>query len=155
VISLRDMTPAEVAVAVPRVFEGYIEDRVEAGQDRDEARVQAESQHATLFPGGVPAEGQHLMHVLDDEDVIGLLWMGRPLTSSATMWFVYFVEIDEAHRGRGLGRVAMECAERWTREHGGSRIGLNVFGPNVVARRLYDSLGYRVMATTMFKDLGA
>ncbi len=151
--SLRDMTSAEVALAVPRIFDGYVEDRVEAGQDPDEARAQAESQHATLFPGGVPAEGQHLMHVLDDGDVVGLLWMGRPLASSAATWFVYFVQIDEAHRGRGLGRVAMECAEQWAREHGGSRIGLNVFGPNVIARRLYDSLGYQVMATTMFKDL--
>ena len=120
--SLRDMTSAEVAVAVPRIFDGYVEDRVEAGQDPDEARAQAESQHATLFPGGVPAEGQHLMHVLDDGDVVGLLWMGRPLASSAATWFVYFVQIDEAHRGRGLGRVAMECAEQWAREHGGSRI---------------------------------
>ncbi len=152
--SLRDMTAAEVALTVPRIFEGYVDGRVEAGQEREEARAQAESQHATLFPGGVPAEGQHLMHVLDGEDVVGLLWMGRPLSSSATTWFVYFVEVDEARRGRGLGRVAMELAEQWTREHGGSRIGLNVFGPNAVARGLYDSLGYQVMATAMFKDVG-
>ena len=36
---------------------------------------------------------------------------------------------------------------------GGTRVGLNVFGPNAVARALYDSLGYRVMATAMYKDL--
>jgi GNAT superfamily N-acetyltransferase len=47
----------------------------------------------------------------------------------------------------------MEAAEQWTREHGGTRVALNVFGPNLTARSLYDALGYEVLATSMFKDL--
>ena len=47
----------------------------------------------------------------------------------------------------------MEAAEEWTRERGGTRVALNVFGPNLVARSLYDSLGYEVLATSMFKDI--
>ena len=80
--------------------------------------------------------------------------MGRPLSGPPGTWFVFDVEIDEAHRGRGLGREAMRLAEEWTRARGGTRVGLNVFGPNTVARTLYDSLGYRVMAIAMYKDLG-
>jgi len=42
---------------------------------------------------------------------------------------------------------------KWTRERGGTRVALNVFGPNLTARSLYDSLGYEVLATSMFKDV--
>ena len=152
-VDLVEMTPAEVAGVVPRIFEGYVEDRVEAGEDPESARANAAAQRDVLFPGGAPAEGQHLLHVRDGAEGVGLLWMGRPLSGPATTWFVYLVEVDASKRGRGYGRAAMEAAEAWTRERGGTRVGLNVFGPNTAARSLYDSLGYRVMATAMYKDL--
>ncbi len=152
-VTLREMTPDDVAVVVPRIMEGYIADRIAAGEDPEGARTASLAQQAVLFPGGRPAAGQHMMHVVDADEVVGLLWMGRPMSGPASTWFVFFVEVDEAHRGRGYGRATMEAAEAWTRERGGTRVGLNVFGPNVVARSLYDSLGYQVMATAMFKDL--
>jgi ribosomal protein S18 acetylase RimI-like enzyme len=147
------MTPNDVAVVVPRIMDGYVEDRIAAGEDPEGARATSLAQRELLFPGGLPAPGQHLMHVVDADQVVGLLWMGRPLSGPESTWFVFFVEVDEARRGRGYGRATMEAAEAWTRDRGGTRVGLNVFGPNVVARSLYDSLGYQVMATAMFKDL--
>lgn len=153
-VTLREMSPAEVAAVLPGIFEGYVEDRVDAGEDPADARLTATSQRATLFPDDAPAEGQHLMHVLDGDQVVGLLWMGRPFSGPAATWFVFFVRVDEALRGRGYGRAAMYAAEDWTRERGGTRVALNVFGPNVTARALYDSLGYQVLATAMYKDLG-
>lgn len=93
------------------------------------------------------------MNILVDEEVEGTLWMGRPLTVSTDTWFVFDVEIAKEFRGRGFAREAMVAAEQWTREHDGPRVGLNVFGPNLAARSLYDSLGYEVFATAMFKVL--
>jgi GNAT superfamily N-acetyltransferase len=139
---------------VPAMFAGYVEQRVGAGERRESAVANAASQQAQLFPDGKPAEGQHVMDVVVDGEAVGTLWMGRPFGGEEGVWFVFYVEIDEARRGEGLGRVAMEAAERWTKEHGGTRVALNVFGPNVVARNLYDSLGYQVMGTGMYKDLG-
>jgi len=78
---------------------------------------------------------------------------GQPFSGAGDSWFVFDVEIAKEHRGRGYGRAAMEAAEEWTRERGGTRVALNVFGPNLTARSLYDSLGYEVLATAMFKDL--
>src|SRR5262249_55865223 len=57
------------------------------------------------------------------------------------------------HRGRGLGRQAMQLAEREARRQGLSRIELNVFGGNDAARSLYRSLGYEEVAVQMGKDL--
>jgi ribosomal protein S18 acetylase RimI-like enzyme len=84
---------------------------------------------------------------------VGTLWMGRPLSGDGDTWYIFDIEIAKDMRGRGFGRAAMEAAEVWTRERGGSRVALNVFGPNLTARALYDSLGYEVLATSMFKDI--
>jgi ribosomal protein S18 acetylase RimI-like enzyme len=47
----------------------------------------------------------------------------------------------------------MEVAERQAREYGCSSLGLNVFGGNEVAIRLYQSLGYRTTSQQMNKRL--
>jgi ribosomal protein S18 acetylase RimI-like enzyme len=153
VIELVEKRQDELAQWIPAMIAGYVEQRIGAGESRESAWTNAEAQRAQLFPGGTVAEGQYVMNLVVDGAPIGVLWMGRPLGGSEDTWFVFYVEIDEAHRGRGLGREAMGAAEAWTIANGGQRIALNVFGPNAVARSLYDSLGYQVMATSMFKDL--
>ena len=47
----------------------------------------------------------------------------------------------------------MTYAEQWAREQGATEIGLNVFGGNTVARRLYSSLGYDERSVTMSRRL--
>lgn len=153
VLELVYKAPDDLARWVPAMFAGYVEERIGAGESRESAWAAAGAQQEQLFPGGVPAEGQHVMNLLLDGVAVGVLWMGRPLGGDQDTWYVFYVEIDDANRGKGLGRDAMLAAERWALEHGGSRIALNVFGPNTVARSLYDSLGYRVLATGMYKDL--
>ena len=59
---------------------------------------------------------------------------------------------DGAFRGKGYGRQTMQAAEQYVTSHGGKRLGLNVFGPNTVARRLYESMDYQVLAVGMYKD---
>lgn len=152
-IDLVDMPADEVGPRIEAIFAEYTTQRIAAGDDPDQARAEADAQRAQLFPDGSPVDGQHVMRVVADGEAVGTVWMGRPLRDASATWFVFYVEIDEAHRGRGLGRAAMEAAEAWSQARGGARISLNVFGPNVVARRLYDSLGYQVMATVMYKDL--
>ncbi|MFI5035541.1 MAG: GNAT family N-acetyltransferase [Acidimicrobiales bacterium] len=153
-VSLRVLADDEVPATVSRITDGYVASRIDAGEDPEEVRATSAAQRKALVPEGRPAEGQHLMHEVDGADVVGLLWMGRPMAGPDSTWFDYFVEVDEGRRGRGYGRAAMEAAKRWTRERGGTRVALNVVGPNVVARSLYDALGYRVLATAMYKDVG-
>lgn len=149
------MTPGEVTAWLPGMFDAYVLERVRAGEDPASARQSAEQQHEQLFPDGQPGESQHVMHVVADDRVVGVLWIGRPLRGESSAWYVFNIEIDESARGLGYGREAMLAAERWALANGGTRLGLNVFGPNVAARSLYDSLGYQVAATQMFKELAA
>jgi RimJ/RimL family protein N-acetyltransferase len=47
----------------------------------------------------------------------------------------------------------MLLAEQECRQLGLRTLRLNVFGPNVVARRLYESLGYEITSQNMAKQL--
>ena len=56
-------------------------------------------------------------------------------------------------RGKGYGRALLRLAERETTRRGVGAIGLNVFGPNTVARNLYESAGYETVSLQMHKQL--
>jgi len=152
-VKLELKTSQELALWMPSQKAEYIAERIKAGESPDVANRMSDVQFAELFPNGKPAEGQYVMNVISDEAIVGTLWMGRPFSADADTWFIFDIEISKDVRGRGFGRAAMEAAEEWTREHGGTRVALNVFGPNLTARSLYDSLGYEALTTSMFKDL--
>ncbi len=85
---------------------------------------------------------------------VGIVWIGPAREGFEGFW-VYDVTVAERHRGRGFGRSLMVEAERLAREAGQARLGLNVFGGNAVAIRLYSELGYHVDAQQMSKALDA
>lgn len=149
------MTDTEVAEFAHGLVEPYVAERVTAGDHPDDARRIAEEQTQTLFPGGRPAPGQLVFHVVDDAGAeAGTLWIGPRSPERPDAFWVWGVEIDERHRSRGLGRAAMRLAEEAAVAHGAAELGLNVFGPNAVARHLYESMGYETTALQMRKSFG-
>lgn len=155
-LRLDPMTGAEVDDYRRRSEEGYVRQRVDlGGEDERDARRVAAEQMAEYFPDGRPGEGHHLFQARDEatDEVVGLLWVHeRPHAAGTAVW-IFDVEVAETHRGRGLGRELMTLAGAWAAERGAAEVGLNVFGGNAVARRLYTSLGYQEAAITMTKKL--
>lgn len=150
------MTREEFAAWEARTTESYAEDLAKAHDvPLEVALARARAQLPELLPNGQDSPGTWLLRVLDASgDAVGVLWLG-PHRERAGVIHVYDIEIDEPYRGRGLGRGAMLAAETLVRESGADAISLNVFGFNEPARRLYDSLGYRVVSTQMMKSLTA
>jgi ribosomal protein S18 acetylase RimI-like enzyme len=154
-IKVRPMTDEEFADWFPTLRERYATDMVDqAGASADGAQKKAEADMERLFPGGKPAEGQIVFVLEADGGRAGELWIAEREAelTGRTLW-IYDVHVDEAFRGQGLGRKAMLFAEEEARRRGVSRISLNVFGGNEVARNLYRSLGYEELAALMRKDL--
>jgi ribosomal protein S18 acetylase RimI-like enzyme len=145
---------AELASWLTRSQQGYVADRMAAGDTLAEATANATSSLDRLFPGGTPAPGQLVGRVICDGEPVGELWVG-PAGNDSQRWWVWSVAVDEARRGRGYGRKAMVLAETLARRHGATSLGLNVFGRNHVARNLYTSLGYDESAVQMRKSLSA
>jgi ribosomal protein S18 acetylase RimI-like enzyme len=119
----------------------------------EKATALAAAQMNELFPGRAPSP-QQLVYVLEaDGERVGELWVCDREDRVQHALFIYNIEIDEEHRGKGYGKAAMELAESEARRLGIDRIALNVFGKNEVARNLYRSLGYEENAVSMSKNL--
>jgi GNAT superfamily N-acetyltransferase len=152
--SLRPLTDEELSEFIEADVERYVEERVRSGERPDVAGRIAHEQSKALFPDGTPADGQLLFRVLDgDGAAVGTLWIGIQQADQPGAFWVWDVRIDESHRGKGFGRAAMELAEAEARSRGASELGLNDFGHNQVARRLYESMGYTATAIRMKKSL--
>jgi ribosomal protein S18 acetylase RimI-like enzyme len=156
VTSLRPFTAEEIAEYAVHLRTMYAAElREHLFLDDAAATARAERTANDTFPDGTVAPGNWIYAVEDGEGTrVGLLWLGEPFDGEAESLWVYDIEVHPDHRGRGLGRDAMLLAEAQARLHGRSRIKLNVFARNTVARALYRSLGFEEMAVQMTKEVG-
>ena len=153
-VALRPMTPAELAAYRGRMIADYAAALVrDAGHDAQEALDKAEADTQAHWPGDEPPAGEVLAMVEADGEAVGHVWFAESSRNDRRTIFVNDVEIDEAYRGRGLGRAAMGLVEDAARARGIDRVELNVFGGNTAARSLYRSLGYDEVAVGMRKRL--
>jgi ribosomal protein S18 acetylase RimI-like enzyme len=152
-LTLVPMSASEIESWLAITWDDYLSERLISGEDADAAKGNVQATKDYLFPEGKPIKGQYFLNILDGEQAVGIMWLMEPQHESPSVWFIYDIVIEERFRGNGYGRRGMESAENWVRERGGTRLALNVFGHNSVARGLYDSLGYRKQAIQMFKDL--
>ncbi len=153
-VRLRPLTEEELSEFIEGDVERYVEERVKSGESPDAARRIATEQSEALFPKGAPGKDQLLFRVLGpDGTAVGTLWIGAQLTGEPGSFWVWDVRIEEMYRGKGYGRAAMALAEVEARSRGATELGLNVFGHNQVARRLYESMGYTATAIRMKKNL--
>ena len=148
---LRELRDDELPAFLTAAQRFYVHDLIHSGGVTEEdARAKARRDHDALFPHGRRQPGHHVLAVEDDSGTpVGRMWFAE---RGPTIW-LYQVEIDEAHRGAGLGRAAMEALEARARELGATKLELNVFGRNAVARGLYRSLGFAEEAVHMGKPL--
>ena len=154
-VTLRPMTEPEFDTFMARSLEGYIAQRAEA----DDSPLEVEREAATrqvseILSQGFHTPGHRFWQVVEPGGgVVGALWVFIDDTQRRA--FVYDIEMDEAQRGKGYGAATMRALEEELRPTGVTHIGLNVFGPNTIARALYDKMGYRVAATSMLKRIAA
>jgi ribosomal protein S18 acetylase RimI-like enzyme len=155
-LTLRPMTAAEFAALRSPLISGYAAAHVQAGSwSADVAEENAAAELAALLPNGVDTDG---MRLLIGEDAagerVGHLWLklNRPYGSGSRA-YIYDIEIDADHRGKGYGRALLRAGELEAVRHGADAMGLNVFGPNQTARNLYESAGYEITAIDMHKQL--
>jgi len=154
-LTLRSMTDTEYAAFLGRLLPTYAADIAEAkGLSADAARADASKQLDELLADGMNTPGQLLYTAVDDEArAVGVLWLSTATPGGAPTGFIYDIEVHESQRGKGYGRQIMLFAEQECRRHGLGSIRLNVFGPNLVARQLYESLGYEITSQNMAKRL--
>ena len=85
--------------------------------------------------------------------MVGTIWVALMPDRKPPHSFVYGLDVNSDQRRKGYGQAIMEAAMQECRERGVASMGLNVFGHNDTARRLYDRLGFQVTSTSMKADL--
>jgi ribosomal protein S18 acetylase RimI-like enzyme len=134
--------PAErLAAWMEKGFLDYVSDRMTTGESREVAESNARLSRAASFPDGQVQDSHRVFDVVAGEESVGYLWIA-PRPEGSDQWWVYDLEIDEAHRRRGYARAALELGQAEAKALGATAIGLNVFAFNEGARALYASLGY-------------
>jgi ribosomal protein S18 acetylase RimI-like enzyme len=104
-----------------------------------------------------PTKDRSLLLVLEDdgEPYAGHLWLREEvdaLTGATHLW-VLTVAIVAKYRSRGWGRLLMERAVEEARARKLGSVGLSVGAENVVARKLYEEMGFEATRLSMFKRL--
>jgi len=155
-LRLRPMTRADFDGYWARAACEYAAENVKAGTwGPDDAPARADEQLARLLPDGRHTADTLLLIAEDPAgEQVGVLWISlrHPGGVADTGW-IFDIQVVPDRRGQGLGRALLVAAEEEVRRHGIGRLGLNVLGANEVARALYDSTGYQVVALQMAKQL--
>jgi GNAT superfamily N-acetyltransferase len=148
-LRLRTMTPEAFDAFRVNLVGDYADELHAAGMTREGADERSRTQTAELIPEGLDSPGQEFFNAWVDDVAVGHLW----LSTERPMAFVYDIVVRDDQRRRGYGRAIMNAGALWSREHGHSSLGLNVFAHNAGARALYDSLGYVVTVDYRTLDL--
>ena len=107
-----------------------------------EAEEYADREFGLLLPAGPATPDHHLWSVYAGDEEIGHVWLRVSAAEHGPEAFLFDIALLPSARGRGLGRATMLAVESAARGLRASRMRLNVFAHNTVARGLYDSLGY-------------
>jgi ribosomal protein S18 acetylase RimI-like enzyme len=154
-VTLRPMTSSEFEAYIPGLRESYARERAQNLRDSLESQlVEADKQISELLPQGAETPNHFLWHVMAEEEgnsiPVGVLWVF--LDREAQKAFIYDIQIDPPYQGKGYGGDTLACLENELRPYSVRQIGLNVFGDNARAFRLYQKAGYYIVATHMQKD---
>jgi GNAT superfamily N-acetyltransferase len=149
-VALRALDDREVEELRPDLESGYADHiHRNGGLPEGSARQKA----AEDIPR-VLADPKNTLYALEDDgNRVGHLWIGERDQQGRRFLWIWDVFVDESQRGRGLGREAMLLAEEEARRRGLTRVELNVFGGNEVARNLYQALEYDEVSVWMGKEL--
>jgi ribosomal protein S18 acetylase RimI-like enzyme len=79
-------------------------------------------------------------------------FMLRPAAADSSV-YLYDITLDEAHRGKGYGKMVMGLVESEARKIGAVSVRLHVFEHNGRARALYEKLSFRVTGHMMTKEI--
>jgi GNAT superfamily N-acetyltransferase len=92
-----------------------------------------------------------VLFAVDEEDALmGLIWLARRepfYVFRERLAWIYNLHVIPEHRRKGVARHLLHEAEEWARLEELRSIGLHVIDFNEPARRLYESVGYDLVAT--------
>lgn len=119
----------------------------------DKALEESKNLMRDLLPDKQKTVDQHVCHIysVEEEQYVGVIWYNiQPETHKA---YIYHILIHEAFRNRGFASTVLSELEETVRKSGITSLGLNVFGNNPGAQRVYEKAGYQASSVAMGKRI--
>lgn len=106
-----------------------------------------------LLPNKQKSEGQLVYNIysIDEDKTIGVIWYSIQTESNKA--YIYHILIKEEFRKNGFATFVLQELEETMKNTGITSMGLNVFGKNPPAYKLYEKLGYQTQSTLMGKRI--
>lgn len=155
-IVLTAMNDAGFAAFTRRSVSEYASEKMRAGEYAEaDAEARAQQEFGRLLSAGAATPGHHFFTVSEaaSSAVVGELWGQERQRGGRPTLHVLDIHIDPAQRRRGYARAALVALEAYAAGLGSAEISLHVFGHNLVAQKLYASLGFHITDISMAKSL--
>lgn len=99
----------------------------------------------------VASSSSHLFFAEHAGEIVGMLTIGEYLAPTGRKVWIEDVVVDEAMRGRSLGRMLVEHAITYSKTTGGGTLMLTSRPSRIVANKLYRSCGFEPKETNMYR----
>ena len=119
----------------------------------DLAMMESKDLISKLLPNKHHTDEHFVCHIvsIEDKQSVGAIWYNIQFSTNKA--YIYHVLIKEEFRKKGFASAALQTLERTVKSRGVTSLGLNVFGSNPHAYKLYEKLGYHVQSTSMGKRI--
>lgn len=99
----------------------------------------------------IASSSSHLFLVYVEGEVAGMLTLGTYVSPTGVKYWVEDVVVDEAFRGRSLGRKLIDHAIGYVAKRGNATLMLTSKPARVAANHLYQSAGFQSKQTNVYK----
>ncbi len=149
-MELRAINQKEFEEYLIKSIDSYANELLKSGMvPEDKVHQEAKATFERILPDGFATKDNYFFHAYDQETMVGFIWYGMRKDTA----FIYDFYILENMRRKGYGRQVMLACEEDAKAKGATAIALHVFGHNIAARALYESIGYVPKSIQMKKEL--
>lgn len=137
-----------------RTIISYANEIVEnIGISEEKALAKSKEETNAILKDGIKTDDHIFLSIFEENNPgsIGHIWVQLYMDRKEA--FIYHIELLEKYRGVGVGEKAIELLEQYLKKCDISRIRLNVFQKNIIARSLYEQKGFNITNVQMQKDL--
>lgn len=152
-VVLTPITESEYSIWIAKSRDNYRDEIVKNGSTLEEAQKKSDDDFEKQLGQGRLTPDQYIFAIKADDQWAGTLWFGVRGSLDNRKAFIFDIVLAPETRGKGYGKKAMLLLEDEVKKLGLKHIGLHVFGHNLVARNLYESLGYGITNLNLEKVL--
>jgi len=103
------------------------------------------------FKSILNAENSYMFFLLEGDVITGMASVGIYRSPSGVKAWIEDVVVDEAYRGKGLGRLLIQYVINFAKSKGADLLMLTSSPKRITANNLYQSIGFKRKETNLYR----